>query len=179
MSNHLKHIAIFFVSLWLLSAMITTPTEAIVSLDNSQYQLAETDLDRVEWKLNHISNPGMEEWTTTHDLDDVYTYRTTEHYSWYTQTPEYVNEGVQSRGIQSRAIDPDHPANAYIGRNDGWLYWNNPTNLTMRFDWYIDSIPQPIDYDYFRLDIYLGAPGDVDMHYYFNCEETRHTNTTN
>lgn len=178
MPSHLKHIAIFCVSFWLLSAMITTPAEALVTLDNSQYQLAETDLDRVGWKLDHISNPGMEEWTTAHDIDDVYTYRTTEHYSWYAQVPWPVNEGVRSRGIQSRAIDPNHPANAHISRSS-WSYWNNPTNLTMKFDWYIDSIPQPIDYDYFRLDIYLGALGDVDMHYYFNCEETGHTNTTN
>ncbi|MCK4568495.1 MAG: hypothetical protein KAU48_14405, partial [Candidatus Thorarchaeota archaeon] len=178
MSSHLRYIAIICVSLWLSSAMITTPTEALVTLDNSQHQIAETDLSRVNWKLNHISNPGMEEWTTTHDIDDVATYRTTEHYSWYAQDPWPVNEGFRSRGFQSRAIDPNHPGVAYVGRSS-WLHWDNPTNLTMKFDWYIDSIPQPIDYDYFRFNIYLGAPGDVRMYYYFNCEEAGHTNTSN
>ena len=178
MSNHLKHTALFCVSLWLLSSMITTPTEAIVTLDNSQHQLAETDLGRAEWKLNHIQNPGMEQWTTAHDLEDVYTYRTNEHYAWYAQAPWPVFEGSRSRGMQSRAIDPNHPGEVYTSRSS-WAYWNNPTNLTMKFAWYIDSIPQPIDYDYFRLNIYLGAPGIVHMYYYFNCENTVYTNSSN
>ncbi|TFH03531.1 MAG: hypothetical protein E4H14_16590, partial [Candidatus Thorarchaeota archaeon] len=175
MSNHLKQITVFCVSLWLLSAMITTPTEALVTLDNSQYQLAETNLGRVEWKLNHIENPGMEQWTTSHDPDNVYTYRTTEHYNWYAQAPWPVSEGSRSRGIQSRAIDPNHPGDAYISRQS-WIWWYNPTNLTMKFDWYIDSIPQPIDFDYFRLKIDIGR---VYMHYYFNCEDTTRTNSSN
>lgn len=178
MSNHLKQIAIFCISLWLLLAMIATPTEALVTTNNSQFQLAETDLSRVDWKLNHIENPGMELWTTAHDLENVYTYRTNEHYAWYAQTPWPVFEGSRSRGMQSRAIDPNHPGEVYTSRTS-WVYWNNPTNLTMKFAWYIDSIPQPINYDYFRLNIYLGAPGSVHMYYYFNCENTAYTNSSN
>ena len=136
MSSHLKHIAIFCVSLWLLSVMTPTPSEALVTLDNSQSQLAETDLDRVDWKLNHLANPGMEDWSTPHDIDDVHTYRTTEQYVWYAQTPSPVNEGSRSRGFQSRALDPDHPGEAWMTRNP-WTSWPNPVNLTLKFDWYI------------------------------------------
>jgi hypothetical protein len=157
--------------------MIMTPTEALVTLDNSQNQLAAADLSRVDWKLNHIANPGMESWTTSHDIDDISTYRTNEHFAWYATSPWPVSEGSRSRGIQSRAVDPNHPGEAYISRSS-WLYWNNPTNLTMKVDWYIDSIPEPIDNDYFRLNIYLGSPGDVHMYYYFNCEDTSRTNTS-
>jgi len=149
--------------------MITTPTEALVTLDNTANQIAETNLSRAEWKLDHIPNQGMEDWSTDHDIDDISTYRTNEHYVWYAQAPWPVSEGSRSRGIQSRAVDPNHPGEAYISRQS-WSYWNNPTNLTMKVDWYIDSIPQPIDYDYFRLNIYLGSPGNVHMYYYFNCE---------
>lgn len=178
MTSHLKHIAIICVSLWVLSAMIMTPTEAPVTLDNSQNQLAATDLSRVDWKLNHIANPGMESWSTAHDIDGVSTYRTNEHFAWYATSPWPVSEGSRSRGIQSRAVDPNHPGEGYISRSS-WLYWDNPTNLTMKFDWYIDSIPEPIDYDYFRLNIYLGSPSNVHMYYYFNCEDTSRTNTSN
>jgi len=178
MSNHLKHIAIICVSLWLLSAMISTPTEALVSLDNAENHLAETDLGRAEWKLNHLANPGFENWDDTHTVSDLYTYRTTEHYNWYATAPWPVNEGSRSRGMQSRAIDPNHPGEAYLSKSN-WTYWDNPTNLTMKFDWYIDSLPQPIDTDYFRLNIYLGSPSDVHMYYYFNCEDSARTNSSN
>ena len=177
MSNHLKHIAVFCVSLWLLSAMITTPTEALVTLDNSQHQLAETDLTRVDWKLNHIANPGMEEWTTSHDIDDVSTYRTTEHYNWYATAPWPVNELSRSRGFQSRAIDPEHPSEAYMWRQS-MPAWDNPTNLTLKFDWYIDQIPQPIDGDSFRIDIFLRAPGDHHLYYYFGCSDSTLSNSS-
>ncbi|TFH07762.1 MAG: hypothetical protein E4H14_07780, partial [Candidatus Thorarchaeota archaeon] len=178
MSNHLKHIAILVSFLWLFSAVITLPIDGTVANETSEYQLSETNLSRAEWKLNHISNPCMEQWTTAYDLDDVYTYRTTEHFAWYAQAPWPVSEGLRSRGMQSRAIDPNHPGEVYTGRQS-WAYWNNPTNLTMKFDWYIDSIPQPIDYDYFRLSIYLGSPSTVRMYYYFNCEITGFTNSSN
>ena len=159
--------------------MITTPTEALVTLDNSQHQLAETDLARVDWKLNHIANPGMENWSTEHDIDDVSTYRTTEHYNWYATAPTWpVNELSRSRGFQARAIDPEHPSEAYM-----WRYsnpaWDNPTNLTLKFDWYIDQIPQPIDGDYFRIDIFLRAPGgDHHLYYYFGCSDSTLSNSS-
>jgi hypothetical protein len=159
--------------------MIATPTEALVTPNNSQNQLAAANLSRVDWKLNHIADPGMESWTTAHDLEGVSTYRTNEHFVWYaTDQTGFVNEGTRSRGIQTRAVDPNHPGEGYISKSS-WVYWDNPTNLTMKFDWYIDSIPEPIDYDYFRLNIYLGSPGDVHMYYYFNCEDTARTNTSN
>jgi len=178
MSSHLKQFAIFCVALWLLSAMISAPIQTVAATEDGHYQISETDLDRVDWKLNHIRNPGMEHWTSAHDIDGVYTYRTTEHYNWYATAPWPVNEGSRSRGMQSRAIDPNHPGEAYVTRQS-WAYWDNPTNLTMKFDWYIDSLPQPVDSDYFRLNIYLGSPSNVHIYYYFNCYESGHINSSN
>lgn len=178
MSSHLKQIAIICVTLCLLSLMITTPTEALVTLDTSQNQLSETDLSRAEWKLNHISNPGFEQWTTPHVIEDVSTYRTTEQYSWYAQAPWPVNEGTRSRGFQTRAVDPDHPAEAYLSRS-AWEYWDNPTNLTLKFDWYIDQIQQPVDSDYFRIEIELGSPSTSRMYYYFGSSNTYSSNSSN
>jgi len=157
--------------------MISMPSGAVVTQEEGQHEISETNLGRVDWKLNHIANPGMEEWTTPHRIDDVSTYRTTEQYVWYAQTPWPVNEGSRSRGFQSRALDPDHPGEAYMTRNP-WISWDNPVNLTLKFDWYIDQIPQPVDGDYFRIDIQLGAPGTHHMYYYFGCSDTSRTNSS-
>jgi len=173
-SDHLKHIAIFCVSLWLLSALITTPTEALVTLNSSQHQPAETDLARVDWKVNHLENPGMEEWTSLHDIDEVNTHRTTEQYVWNAQLPSPVIEGLYSKGLQSRAIDPNHPAEASIWRTGG--YPDNPINLTLKFNWYVDQIATPIDSDYFRLDMQFGASGEHHLYYYFGCSDSTKTN---
>ena len=153
------------------------PGKALVSLDNSQNQIATTDIDRVNWKLNHIANPGFESWSTDHSIDDVSTFRTTERYSWYAQSPWPVNEGSRSRGLQSKAIDAGHLSEAFMSRSM-WVYWDNPTNLTLKFDWYIDQIPQPLNGDYFRIEVRLGAPATHHMYYYFGSSDTYHVNST-
>ena len=157
--------------------MISMPAGALVTPNNSPVKVASTDLSRVDWKLNHISNPGFEDWTTPHVIDDVSTYRTTEQYVWYAQDPWPVNEGLRSRGFQARAVDPDHPSEAYMSRTN-WTYWANPVNLTLKFDWYIDQITNPVDSDYFRIDIQLGTPSAVHMYYYFGSSNTYSSNST-
>ena len=133
MSNHLKHIVLLGILLWLSSSMMMVGTQVGVNTDaTSTFTVAETDLNRAEWTMNHFSNPGFEEWTTAHEISDIDTTRSTEHYSWYAENPWPVNESLRSRGFQSRAIDPEHPGTAYLSRSDGWSYWDNPTNLTMK-----------------------------------------------
>lgn len=178
MSSHLKHFAVLGILLWLTSSFLVIGFKDGISNEAIQtFSLSETDLNRAEWTMDHYSNPGFEQWADNHQPEDLYTWRTTEHYTWYAEAPWPVNEGARSRGLQSRAIDPNHPAEAYMSRST-WLFWDNPTNLTLRFDWYIESLPQPIDYDYFRLEIELGAPGDRHMYYYLNCEDTTRANST-
>ena len=177
MSNHLKQIAIICVSFWLLSSIMINPSEALVSMNNQQHQIAETDINRVNWKLNHMENPGFEFWSTDHSIDDISTTRTTERFVWYAQSPWPVNEGSRSRGLQSKAVDSGHLSEALMTRSS-WVYWDNPVNLTLKFDWYIDQIPQPVDGDYFRIDIELGAPGTHHMYYYFGTSDTYHTNSS-
>ncbi len=178
MNHHLEQIVLAGILLLLSSSLLMVGTqEGVDSETSSTFTISETDLSRAEWKMNHFSNPGFEHWVDNYQPSDLYTYRTTEQYTWYAEAPWPVNEGSRSRGFQSRAIDPNHPAEAVMSRSS-WPSWNNPTNLTLKFDWYIDSISQPIDYDYFRLNIRLGTPGTAQMYYYFNCEDTIRVNSS-
>ena len=142
----------------------------------STFTSAETEINRVDWKLNHIENSGMEDWTSPHDFEGVNTYRSTEQFVWRAQSPWPVNEGTYSMGLQSRAIDTNHPAEAYISRSGGYL--NNPINLTLKFDYYIDQIATPTDSDYFRLDMRLDAMGERHLYYYFGCTDSTRTNSS-
>ena len=178
MSDHLRQITLLGLLLWLTSSLIIVGTpEGIQYSSSSPFFTSETDLNRAEWKMDHYANPGFESWTTDYIPEDLYTTRSTEHYTWYAQAPWPVNEGSRSRGFQTRAIDPDHPAEAYLTRSS-WPYWSNPTNLTMKLDWYIENLPQPTDSDYFRLYVQLGSPSTVRMYYYFNSQDTGRTNTS-
>lgn len=179
MTNHLRHIALLGILLWLTASFLIVGNQEVILKDRTAgFTISDTDLSRVEWRMDHFSNPGFEDWSTDHSISDLTTSRTTEDYTWYAQSPWPVYEGDRSRGFQARAIDSDHPSDSHMSRTT-WPHWDNPTNLTLKFDWYIDSLPQPTDSDYFVLNIELGKPSDVQMYYYFNCEDTMHSNSSN
>ncbi|MHA1933733.1 MAG: hypothetical protein ACW97A_00505 [Candidatus Thorarchaeota archaeon] len=139
-----------------------TPTENILS---------ETDLNRVDWTMNHIPNPGFEDWQSDHVPEDLYTSRSTEHYVWSASPPWPVNQGSNSVGLQVRALDSTHPAEAILSRSS-WLFWDNPSNLTLSFDWFVEEIPDTVNFEYFRIKVELGVSGTRNLLYYLGGNST-------
>ncbi|MHA2379653.1 MAG: hypothetical protein ACXADS_10260 [Candidatus Thorarchaeota archaeon] len=183
MSIKLRRIVFLTVLLWLSSSVLLLAGSEMTTKTNlsgesvSEFSVSEADLDRVEWQTNHFPDPGFEYWSEPHAPERLSTWRTTEHYAWYASTPDPVNEGSGSLGLQARAVDANHPAEAQLSRSS-WIYWNNPTNLTLKFDWYIDELPVPTDSDYFRIEVRLGSPASKPLYYYFGSQDTTRSNTT-
>lgn len=138
---------------------------------------AEADLERVIWRGEHYPNPGFEEWDYWYLPDDVTSYFTTEKYTGYVSAPWPVSEGSRSYLLQARAIVPYNYPEARLTRQM-WTYWNNPTNLTLKLDWYLDQMPTAVDGDVFELRVFMGAPATRELHYYFGCESTTMTNSS-
>lgn len=128
--------------------------------------LAETDLGRVQWSTDLFPNPGMESWTNPYNPENVYTTRTTEEASWYETT--IVNEGTRSFGMQARAIDPTHYSDVRLTQQ-AWIYWNNPLNTTLDFDWYLDEIGNPANQDYYMMNVRIS---NRNMYYYIGSTRT-------
>ncbi len=192
MNSNLKRFALLMVLMWLSSSVLLLAGPHTMILENSDnnqtidgpnqvMEVSETDLDRVDWSANHVPNPGFELWQNPHQLDDYWSSsdRTTEHFGWYASSPWPVNEGTRSLGIQARAIDYDHPSEFRITKTQ-WMSWSNPTNLSLKLDYYIDENPNPAtDFDHFVIHLELGAPGDRDMWYYLTGGETKTNQSAN
>jgi hypothetical protein len=134
--------------------------------------IAETDLGRVAWQANTFPNSGVEDWSNPHTPLELYTTRTTEGRVWTEST--VVDEGIHSVGIQGRALDPSHYSNVRLTQS-AWSYWNNPTNTTLDFEYYIDAIGNPIDADYFLARVQIS---NRYLYYYIGCEQTGVVNGT-
>ena len=192
MNSNLKRFALLMALMWLSSSVLLLAGPQMMSLEDPDInqtvdgpspvmEVSETDLDRVDWSANHVPNSGFELWQNPHQLEDYWsTYdRTTEHYGWYASSPWPVNEGTRSLGMQARAIDYDHPSEMRLTKTQ-WFSWNNPTNLSLKFDYYIDENPNPAtDFDHFVIHLELGVPGDRDMWYYLSGGETRTNQSAN
>jgi hypothetical protein len=144
---------------------------------DSKFATSEVDFDRVDWKTNHLENPGFEDWNNPHAPSGISNSRTNERFTWFATAPWPVSEGIKSLGMQVRAIDPDHASVARATQNQ-WIYWSNPTNLTLSFDYYIDLIAAPVDSDNFRLEITIIGSGTRKMYYYMAGQNTGLTNNS-
>ncbi|MBN2230990.1 MAG: hypothetical protein JW779_15500 [Candidatus Thorarchaeota archaeon] len=127
---------------------------------------SETNLGRVTWTTNTFPNVGLEEWYNPHSPEDIYTVRTTEEASWYETSNVY--EGAKSFGMHARALDPSHYSEVRLTQQS-WIYWDNPTNTTLDFDWYLDSIGTPINQDYYQVRLRIS---NRDMYYYIGCQNS-------
>ncbi|MHA1577203.1 MAG: hypothetical protein ACTSU3_07565, partial [Candidatus Thorarchaeota archaeon] len=139
----------------------------------SDFIIAETDLDEVEWKSNSFPNSKFEDWSQDHRPDDLSNDRTLEAYAWYASSPWPVNQGSRSLGLQVRAMDPDHPATKKFNQQSQ-SSWLNPSNTTLSFDWYIDELTSPDDSDYFNVEIRMG---NKYLHYYLGSTRTLTNNS--
>ena len=192
MNSNLKRFAPLMVLMWLSSSVLLLAGPQTMLLENSDsnqtiddpnslMEVSETDLDRVNWSANHVPNPGFELWQNPHQLEEYWSSsdRTTERYGWHASSPWPVNESTQSLGMQARAMDYDHPSEMRIVQSYSPT-WNNPTNLSLRFDYYIDENSNPAtDFDHFMVHLELGVPGDRDMWYYLSGGESKTNSTTN
>ncbi|TFG11281.1 hypothetical protein EU537_12780 [Candidatus Thorarchaeota archaeon] len=136
-----------------------------------------TNLSRVQWRADHNPNHGLEDWTNTHNPDHLYSYRTTEQYTWYAENPWPVNEGSRSIGFQARAIDPLHPSEADI-KQSTQVSESNPVNLTLNFDYYIDQNENPADTNFVYLYLRLNSFGDRHLYYYLSGTDSSKQNSS-
>ena len=192
MNSNLKRFALLMALTWLSSSVLLLAGPQTMLLENSDnnqtidgpdsvMEISETDLDRVNWSANHVPNPGFELWQNPHQLEGYWSSydRTTEHYGWFASSPWPVNEGSRSLGMQARAVDYDHPSEMRLTKTS-WPSWENPTNLSLKLDYYIDENPNPaMDFDHFVIHLELGAPGDRDIWYYLTGGETRTNQSAN
>ncbi|MHA1950143.1 MAG: hypothetical protein ACW987_09735 [Candidatus Thorarchaeota archaeon] len=170
-----KTITLLFVFL-MLSPIIVTPqasnTSTFENTRPSESQVAETDLNRVTWEADLAPNGGFEDWSSPQNPEDIYTTRTTEERTWFETT--VVNEGSRSLGMHARALDSSHNSEVRLTQQ-AWIYWDNPVNATLDLDWYLDEIGNPVNQDYFRVQVRMSSR---NMYYYLGCSATW-TNQTN
>lgn len=143
-----------------------TPQDSIANI-------AATDLERVTIESNLFPNNGLEEWTNPHTPRTLQTSRSIEKDTWWEHSVIY--EGSTSYGLEARALDVFHYSEISL-TNQSQVYWNNPTNLTLDFQWYLDSIGNSVNQDYFRIQITMDTR---TMYYYMGCENTVSTNSSN
>ncbi|MHA2383723.1 MAG: hypothetical protein ACXACT_14200 [Candidatus Thorarchaeota archaeon] len=169
-----KSITILFVFLMMSSIFVTPQTTNTGTLDftsDKKSQVAETDLNRVTWEADVAPNGDLESWSNPQNPEDIYTTRTTEEATWYETT--VVNEGSRSVGMHARALSPSYDSEVRLTQQ-AWIYWNNPVNTTLDLDWYLDEIGNPVNQDYFRVQVRMNSR---NMYYYLGCSTTW-TNTT-
>jgi hypothetical protein len=172
-----KSISILIVFL-MMSPLLTlagmTPQNTALNTQNaaseSDANLAATDLGRVTVDANGLPNKGFENWSSPHNPENLYTTRSTEEASWYETTLVY--EGARSFGMQARAIDPTHYSDVRLTQQS-WIYWNDPLNTTLDFDWYLDEIGNPVDQDYYMMQVRISSR---NMYYYIGCTQTGFVN---
>ncbi|MFW9815004.1 MAG: hypothetical protein ACFFEW_03725 [Candidatus Thorarchaeota archaeon] len=169
-----KKIITLVLVLLMVSPVFLTPQttrNSTLSGATEPSQLASTDLDRVTWEADIAPNGDLESWTNPQSPEDMYASRTTEEVTWFETT--IVNEGTRAVGMHARALDPSHGSEVRLTQQS-WIYWDNPLNTTLDFDWYLDEIGNPINQDYFRIQVRMSGR---TMFYYLGCT-TSSTNIT-
>ena len=172
-----KSITFVFILLMLSPLFVMTNQMTLTSTQNinseKKNNIAETDLNRVDWIENIVPNRDFETWGTPYRPDNMYTHRTVEESGWYEST--IINQGLQSIGMETRALDPNFYAEVRLSQTE-YSSWNNPVNTTLDLDWYMDEIGNPNNVDYFRIQIRMGNPAR-NMYYYLGCD-TGYSNST-
>ena len=175
MKDRLQLLGIMCVLLWLMP--VVYPTSVANHDSSATFVSATTDTNRVEWKTNRFPNPGFELWYDHTSPNDLGSDFTREHYAYFNTNPLYVNEGTRSFVIQARADNPIDYSEAVL-RRSSWSSWSNPTNLTLKFDWFVDALPSAVDNNYLRMQVRFAAPGQRNLFYYFESQDTGFGNDT-
>ncbi|TFG29500.1 hypothetical protein EU528_09625 [Candidatus Thorarchaeota archaeon] len=112
----------------------------IVNLVEEQNYISETDLNRVETRVDAFENGAFESWDNPHQPSDLTTSRDV--MIDFDLEVSIVSEGARSGRLMAMGTDVNHPAGAYCNIQS-WSSPLNPTNLTVSFDYYIDLLPNP------------------------------------
>jgi hypothetical protein len=147
------------------------------SKTSSNSTLSTIDLANDQWTMNHVTNGNFENWNNAHDPAEISSSRSTERYTWYASSPWPVNESSHSLGIQVRAVDTDHPSTNRVSPGTQ-ISWNDPSNLTVSFDYWIDENANPSTDNYFYLEINLKANFQTCTLRYFLSGTTVNMNST-
>jgi len=148
-----------------------TESDNTVNMVEEQNFISETDLNRVETRLDIFENGDFESWDNPHEPADLVTRRS----SMIDMDLEFsiVSEGSRSAKMEAMGADIDHPAVAYL-HMQSWSNVDNPANLTVSFDYYIDVIANPDLGD--RLELYI--PFKSNYLYYYLGTTASFSNTT-
>lgn len=133
----------------------TTPLEV------DEYSISDTDLNRVNTRMDLFPNGGFEDWANPHEPEDMMTSRT----QMIDIDLEYsiVSEGSQSARLMAKGTDINHPAMANL-MLQSWSALTNPANLTVAFDYYIHTLANADLGD--CLELYLPFAGSNRVIYY-------------
>lgn len=117
------------------------------------------------WTTNRVQNPGFENWSTPGDAADWSEERSADSGTWYATTPDPVQDGTYSAGMQTESPSGGGFSFTYFEQN--WLYANLGL-LNLSFDWYSDQT-QNIGSDEFVVDAIINNSGSTHtMRYYLN-----------
>ncbi|MHA1770484.1 MAG: hypothetical protein ACTSYL_12235 [Candidatus Thorarchaeota archaeon] len=136
------------------------------TLDNKMIR-SETNLSRVSWQSNHIANGDMEMWNDPHMPSDFFATTTKGRFAWYATSPDPVNEGSRSLGMQASTNDPERSSDLVVTQT-GWPYWDNPINTTLKFDYYVAQNPAPDDGDAFYIEVRMASTWTKTLWYYLS-----------
>ncbi|MHA1917724.1 MAG: hypothetical protein ACTSUV_05360, partial [Candidatus Ranarchaeia archaeon] len=119
-----------------------------ISNNASNLLLSTNELDRVQWEETQYGNDGFETWTGNNAY--YWSEHASQHrYHWYANSPWPVNEGSQSIGMQAKSYQQDSIANARWWQGG---FTATLVNLTLTFDWYLESNGDPqVDRDQFYI----------------------------
>ncbi len=137
----------------------------------SDSQVAGIDLERVTIQGEAIPNGNLEEWYNPHSPTEFYSTTTRESEAGLDST--VVFEGSHSMKLEVRAMDAYHYAEARL-INQSNFYLDNPVNLTLDMEWYLDSIGYSINQDYVRMQIQI----NYKTLFYYIGSETSYQNST-
>lgn len=139
----------------------------------NEYDVSETNLNRVDTTIDMFPNGGFEDWLVPHEPKELSIVRT----QMIEMDLEYsiVSEGARSARLMSMGTDAYHPAYAYLFLQS-WSSLNNPANLTVSFDYYIDILANPDLGD--CLELYLPFTGSGRHIYYRIGSSVGATNTS-
>ncbi|MHA1927640.1 MAG: hypothetical protein ACTSV2_03560, partial [Candidatus Thorarchaeota archaeon] len=154
----------------MLFVSFTTTSVTLTDNDNTmnmveeQNFISETDLNRVDTTIDLFENGNFESWDNPHEPADLVTRRS----SMIDMDLEYsiVSEGDRAARMEAKGSDIDHPASAYL-HMQSWSSLENPANLTVSFDYYIDVIANPQLGD--RLELYIPFNGYY-VHYFIGSD---------
>ncbi|MHA1973963.1 MAG: hypothetical protein ACTSW1_13275 [Candidatus Hodarchaeales archaeon] len=141
------------------------------SLSNEEPRTTIKDMDLINLRMNNFMNPSFEDWTNPYNPKYLSHSTSKEHACFYASSP--VSEGSRSMGIYARASNIFSSSESILTQTS-WPYWNNPVNVTLSFDYYLESLPNT-SLDYFEIQLKMSYR---TMFYYLGSNLSRTNGTS-